>query len=74
MEIIISAGMAFLGGIIALMCYRQGLREGRSFAPGAPVFKKPQKEERDAQAAKVQQILQNINAYNGSADNQKEVD
>lgn len=74
MEIMITAIMTFLGGIIALGCYRQGLREGRNFAPGEPMFKRPEKEEKDEQAAKVQQILQNINAYNGSADNQKEVD
>lgn len=72
MDIIIIIA-AICGGVFALLCYRRGLREGRALAEGMPIFSQNEKSEQDPSLARIQTILQNIDAYNGTAENQNEV-
>ena len=58
-------------GLACALFYRLGLKEGQGEKVSAPTFKRPTKAkiERD----RYDTILDNINAYDGSAKGQKEV-
>lgn len=76
-EIIIGI-LGLAAPILVLFAYRQGLcdgkkiKEGGELSPVLPSF--PQKNERlTAEQVRLNNILRNIDNYNGSGENQKEV-